>query len=125
MTDAGSENKGCLDDYLNYPDIKIRKLIALKDINYSNSAIEALNKIVKYQRLHLVNVSDIDTLTETLDKWIPVYNNERPNRKGNYLLTPNEIYNGKTIDKTEISNRILKAKAERIAYNKKNSCGVC
>lgn len=79
MTDAGPENLGELDTYLNNPAVKIKKLIALKDINYSNSAIEALNKTAKYQYLHLNNIPDIDVLISTLDKWIPIYNNERPN----------------------------------------------
>lgn len=125
ITDGGPENKGELDIYLNNPDVKIRKLIALQDIDYSNSAIEALNKTAKYQYLHLKNIPDIQALISTLDTWIPIYNIERPNCKGKYLLTPSEIYNGKTIDKTIIKTRLIQAKNDRIIYNKLNPCGVC
>ena len=43
---------------------------------------------------------------------VPVYNNERLNRKGGYLFTPLELYNGKVIDKTTIKNRIARARTE-------------
>jgi hypothetical protein len=114
-----------VDIYLSDPDIKIRKLIALKDIRYSNSPIEAANKILKYQELHLINIPNLTALIAALDKWIPVFNNERPNRKGGYLLTPYEIYNGKTIDKNEINSRYLIAKTERITQNRKAVCELC
>jgi hypothetical protein len=124
LTDGGSENKGAL-DYLRDPDVRIKKLIAMQDIDYSNSAIKALNKIVKYQDLHLVNIPDVETVELNLNEWIPVYNNERPNRKGCYLMTPFEIYNGKIIDKTSIKKRINQARTERILYNRTHSCGIC
>jgi hypothetical protein len=73
----------------------------------------------------LINIPDIDSLIHTLDKWIPIYNNERTNSKGQYLLTPFEIYNGKTIDKTAFKERLILAKAERISFNKQSSCGIC
>ena len=121
----GVENKGAVDEYLKDPDVKIRKLIALKDINYSNSAIEAMNKIVKHQYHHLKDIVDIDAAQNSLDEWIPVYNNDRPNRKGGYLLTPSEIYNGKSVDINDVKKRIRNARTERIKYNKSHSCGIC
>jgi hypothetical protein len=125
ITEGGSENKGELNTYLQNPDIKLKKLIAYQDIAYSNSAIEAFNKIVKYQELHLKNIPDIDTLERTLSDWIPIFNNQRPNRKGKYLLTPSELYNSNTIDPLRIKKRLDQARIDRIRFNKIYSCGIC
>ncbi|WP_246047781.1 hypothetical protein [Leptospira ilyithenensis] len=52
MTDGGSENKGELDGWINRSGVAINKIIAQKDVTFSNSQIEALNKIIKYQFLY-------------------------------------------------------------------------
>ncbi len=81
------------DEYINSPGISIRKIIAQQDIIFSNSMVEAVNKIVKYRSLFLDSIPDINALQKHLEKFVPVYNEMRPHcsLKG---LTPSEVLAG-------------------------------
>ena len=94
IVDGGSENNNfTVDEYVNSPGISIKKIIAQQDIIFSNSIVEAVNKIVKYRSLFLYNIPDINALQKHLEEFIPVYNEKRPHcsLKG---LTPNEVLSG-------------------------------
>jgi putative transposase len=50
LTDGGSENvNAVVSNFINSPDIPIKHIIAQKDVVFSNSMIEAVNKIIKHQ----------------------------------------------------------------------------
>lgn len=125
MTDGGVENFGELDKYLASPAVHLTKIIAQKDTDYSNSAIEAINKILKYETIFLHDLNSQNDLEKLLDIAIPIYNNERPNKSGNYLLTPKQVYNGQIVRKEEVKERMNEAKRERILYNKTHLCDIC
>ncbi|WP_061285895.1 DDE-type integrase/transposase/recombinase [Leptospira interrogans] len=125
MTDGGPENKGELEKVIFLKNLPINKITAGKEVTFSNSPIEAINKIVKYQRLHCQDILNRETLEKILNEWIPIYNQERPNRAGRYLLTPKEIYDGKTIDSTLLREQSKYAKKQRFHFNRATSCGVC
>ena len=75
FTDGGTENHNKTIDNLiiEQKDPRLNKVIAKKDVSFSNSPIEALNKVVKkYLRYH-----QPDTL-EALQKLVPI------NSKGLY-----------------------------------------
>ena len=74
-----------------------RKLIAQKDIHFSNNMIEAFNKTLKYRHLFPNNIATFEGLEKHLVKCIPEYNNIRPHWAHKYL-TPAQVYFGKTID---------------------------
>ncbi len=125
IIDGGPENNNALmDDYINSPGISLRKLIAQKDIPFSNSLIEAQNKLLKYRYLFKCQYKDIGELRKALDWIIPDYNNQRPHNslKG---LTPYEAFTGKTFDHSDLQSKIKNAKQNRIIENKKDSCGIC
>ncbi len=94
IVDGGSENNNFIvDEYINSSGISIKKIIAQQDIIFSNSMVEAVNKIVKYRSLFLESIPDIHALQKHLEKFIPVYNDIRPHcsLKG---LTPSEVLAG-------------------------------
>ena len=50
IIDGGTENcNNMVDDYVQADEVKIIKLVALKDIPFSNSLVEAQNKLLKYR----------------------------------------------------------------------------
>jgi putative transposase len=125
IIDGGPENNnGEMDKYLCSETINISKLIAMKDIPYSNSLIEAQNKLIKYWYLFKCHYNDIDELRKVLDWIIYDYNNKRPHNslRG---LTPNEAYNGRTFDITAIKLKTEQAKQKRLIENRKNQCEIC
>ncbi|EQA62196.1 hypothetical protein [Leptospira alexanderi] len=51
-----------------------------------------------------------ESLIQKLSEWIQIYNQERPNRAGRYLLTPLEIYEGKSVDSNLLKEQSKSAK---------------
>jgi transposase InsO family protein len=122
MTDGGPENKGKLNEWIDASGANINKIIAQKDVSFSNSPIEALNKIIKYQFLHHQNISTLQELNDRIESWVPIYNKERPNRAGKYLLTPEEIYNDTKLDLSSLKEKTKIAKQDRIQENRNFNC---
>ena len=51
LVDDGSENKGAVNEFISNGSINMNKVIALIDVMFSNSMIEAVNKRIKYDYL--------------------------------------------------------------------------
>jgi hypothetical protein len=101
---------------------ELEKLVARKDVKFSNSAIESINKIIKrYLRKKLPN--SLEALIPCLEEIIPDYNQVRPHGslKG---LTPHESYTNQDV-KIQQKHCKMKARAMRINENKAINCGVC
>ena len=125
IVDAGSENNNnIIENFLILPEITIKKIIAQRDIVFSNSIVEAVNKIVKYRHLYLHDIPDFESLKKHLHSFIPIYNNKRPHCSLNGL-TPLEAYNGKILDKNKMKLQFEQAKRNRIIYNQKANCPIC
>ncbi|MBI9067278.1 MAG: transposase [Salinivirgaceae bacterium] len=125
IIDGGQENNNYkMDEYVNSNEINIQKLIALKDIPFSNSLIEAQNKLLKYRYLFKCQYQDIGELRNVLNWIVPDYNNRRPHNslKG---LTPYEAFTGKTFDIGEQVQRMKQSRKNRITQNKKRLCEIC
>lgn len=125
IVDGGSENNNVhMDKFISQSEINIEKLVALRDIDYSNSMVEALNKTAKYQYLFPKHPENLEELLERLAFFVEDYNEVRPHGQLRGL-TPSEAYIGTpNIDKRRIE--ILKqARIDRLAYNKANQCGIC
>jgi putative transposase len=125
IADGGSENNNSdVDGFLDQPLVPIRKLIALKDIQFSNSMVEAFNKILKYRHLFPHEIRDFDALEKHLKKSIAEYNEVRPHHAHRFL-TPAQAYFGHTVDREELRKRIIDACKNRVVENRNASCPVC
>jgi putative transposase len=123
LVDGGVENcNTTVDTYLAKLKIMIHKHIALKDTTYSNSAIEAMNKILKNAYLNTMQIQNGTQLRVMVSTIITEYNQVRPH--GSLLgLTPAEAYQG-LLHNAILIKQTSNAKATRIAGNK-TSCGIC
>jgi putative transposase len=125
LVDGGSENNNSdVDGFLGQPLIPIRKLIAQKDIQFSNSMVEAFNKKLKYQHLFPYDIRDFESLEKHLTKSIREYNEVRPHHAHKFL-TPSQVYFGLSIDREDIRKRIIDAGKNRVIENRNASCPVC
>ena len=121
MTDDGSENFGPVQDFLlSAESPTLQHIVAQRDVEFSNSMIEAANKNLKYRFLYHKHITDFSSLCQWLPQAIEDYNN----RPHDVLsgLTPLEVLSGKTIDKISSSRQMQTAKTVRIAENKKQKC---
>ncbi|MBX3238932.1 MAG: hypothetical protein KIT80_09140 [Chitinophagaceae bacterium] len=121
MTDDGSENFGPVKNFLaNTNNPVFEHIIAQRDVEFSNSMIEAANKNLKYHFLYHKHIADFNSLCH----WLPEAISDFNNRPHNILngLTPLEVLNGKTADKISLITQRQTAKIERIAKNKQQKC---
>jgi len=125
LTDAGSENvNNTVFSYVNSVIYPIKHIIAQKDVVYSNSMVEALNRVMKHQFLFPKNIACDSHLLKILNESVPIYNTERPQK---YLgeNTPLETFNGAEINFSRFTVSFPQQKIIRIAQNKQNTCNVC
>ncbi|MEN8249774.1 MAG: integrase core domain-containing protein [Bacteroidota bacterium] len=125
IVDGGVENNNnTVDDYISSEEVSVQKLIAGKDIKFSNSMVEAQNKIIKYHYLFKHDFKDIHELRKLLDWIIPDYQYERPHHslKG---LTPHEALSGIPLPKKQWEEQIREAKQVRLQENAKEQCEIC
>ncbi len=119
MTDDGSENKAEVDEYIQ--SIHMKRLIAQKDIIYSNSMVESAFYRLKYQFLFTKNLSDFPETYKYLEIAIPEYKN-RP-LSALFGLTPNEVCEGAIPDMNGFKPQKQYSKTIRIIENQQ--CKEC
>lgn len=94
LTDGGSENVNTIvSSFINSPNVPIEHIIAQKDVVFSNSMVEALNKVIKHQFLFPQEITNGIRLHTILDQSVPIYNKIRPQMSLNGN-TPEESFNG-------------------------------
>ena len=123
MVDDGSENKGDVNTAIENQEILLNKLIAQKDIQFSNSMVEAVNKLMKYGFLFRQELLDFNHVERYLEIAVEQYNN-----RFHYALlglTPHEVFDGAIPDKNLFKEQKQQAKILRIAENKALSCDNC
>lgn len=124
VADGGSENNNHTIDELLQEIIQpeITKVIALKDIIFSNSPVEAINKIMKrYLRHHRPDT--FEKLIACLEFIVKDYNEIRPHGSIGGL-TPFEAYTDAAV-KLDFKKDKTKVKRSRILKNKKLNCTIC
>lgn len=125
MTDGGVENvNNTVQEFLSTTNPNIKHLIAQKDIPFSNSSIEAFNKIIKHQFLLPRNLENRKQLINALAEDVPTYNTIRPqlSLQGN---TPKETFEGKTMDTRHYKTHFSEQKRQRMKQNQQNRCNNC
>ncbi len=93
LVDGGSENINASVDELIGEGL-LSRVIALKDIQFSNSLIETLWRTMKHQWLFLHPLDTAATVSRLVAFYVPAYNGENPHAafKGQ---TPDEMYRGR------------------------------
>jgi putative transposase len=105
--------------------IRSLKIIALKDVVKSNSMIESVNKIIKYNYLYPRRIQNQEDLETTTRKFVITdYNEKRPHVSLSGL-TPAEAYGGTAVNFKKIREKMVEAHHKRVVYNKANSCMGC
>ncbi len=124
VSDGGSENNALsVQEWLQISeDPKITKLIALKDIAFSNSPIEAVHKIMK-RYIRKQEPQNFQQLLHGLPRHVLDYTSIRPH--GSLQgYTPLEAYAQKQIS-MDFSEQIRLARTQRTALNKVQRCKTC
>jgi putative transposase len=125
VTDAGVENiNTTVQEFLNTTNPDIKHLIAQKDIPFSNSSIEAFNKIIKHQFLLPQNLANRKQLENALAMDLQTYNNIRP-QLSLQRNTPAETFSGKLMDINHYKTHFDSKKTLRITQNQQNRCNGC
>lgn len=125
LTDGGSENiNELVRSFIDSNSNKIAHRIAQRDVRFSNSMIEAFNKVLKHQFLYPKNIKSRNALEKYLDQAIITYNINRPQWSlgGN---TPLETFEGRSIDFGKYKCSFVQQKDIRRLLNKENSCKAC
>lgn len=125
IADGGSENHNKhIHTFLkNLVGYKVTKLRALKDIKFSNSPVEAVNRTVKGFYLKRRKFESISALKKYLDWIVKDYNEVRPHYK-HRPYTPNEIYRNIPL-KFDPEKRKKEALKARLKVNKHTACMQC
>lgn len=124
IVDGGSENNcSIFNNYIELNKDSLKKLVAQKDILFSNSMVEAANKSLKYGYLFKKDLFNFDDTVKYLDYAIKDHSNKPHGAL--FGLTPLEVLNGAIPDKYRFKNDIANARSFRIEENRKGDCGVC
>jgi len=125
MSDGGSENdNSVIAEFLDDKRKKIIQLIAMRDIEFSNSMIEAVNRVIKYRYLRYQNITTIKALSEAVLLAVADYNNKCPHI-GIKGLTPLQVLQAGRVYKVDFSEKIKAAMKNRIEENRRANCGEC
>jgi putative transposase len=121
LTDDGSENAGPVKKWISgslHP--SLTHLIAQRDIEFSNSMIEAANKQLKYRFLYHHHIADGEALNSYIQQAVQEYNN-RPHDVLNGL-TPLEVLHGQPFDQQAARQQMVLSQKNRIEQNKVSKC---
>jgi putative transposase len=124
IVDGGTENNNkSVEAFIENKPLK--KSIAGKDILKSNSMVEAINKVLKYNYLFPRNIQNKTQLIKVMKNVvIPDYNDKRPHGSL-HGLTPLEAYGKRKVNFKKIREKMKEAYVQRIEFNRTHSCLGC
>ena len=125
ITDGGPENNNTeMKAFVDGAGVSISPLIALKDIPFSNSVIEAQNKLFKYRYLFRKEYCNAGELKKVFASDVIDYNNLRPHISLNGY-TPREVQTGiNGLDKIW-NDQKKDARKARLSINRAELCELC
>lgn len=125
IVDGGPENNNYkIDQFISNSEVNIEKLVALRDVNFSNSMIESINKILKYAYLFPYPSENKADLEINLPNHIEDFNDVRPHGPLNGL-TPTEAYRGDRMPEDYRTKILKQARLDRLTFNRENMCLIC
>jgi hypothetical protein len=122
--DSGVENvNGKVDALIDTG--RLRRVLALVEVSYSNSMIEAWWRNLKNSWLYLHTLDSAAAVEKLVAFYVEQHNAVMPHREFNGR-TPDEIYfgTGREIEE-ELTERRQQARANRVAANRAVSCSTC
>ncbi len=124
VADSGLENVNAEVDAL-IEDAVITRILALVDVTYSNSIVEAYWRSLKHQWLFLNSLDNVRALDKLVAFHVEQHNSVMPHSalRGQ---TPDEVYFGtgaRVAD--DLAAARARARRERLAANRALSCSVC
>lgn len=123
ITDGGIENvNNTVNEFTKNHNIIHQ--IAQKDITFSNSKIEAFNKIIKHQFLLPRELENRKQLEKALAEDVEIYNTIRP-QQSSHGNTPDETYHGKPVAISQYNTHFKVQKELRKKQNQLNRCKKC
>lgn len=124
IVDGGGENNAVeIEDFTAAAkDPELIKWIAQKDIAFSNSPVEAVNKIFKRYLRHF-QPQDFSSFQKCVEFFIEDYTLKRPHGSLNGL-TPFEAYTGGN-PLPDLKMDFQQARQDRLIANRKTNCSVC
>ena len=124
LADAGAENVNAQVDALIHTGV-LRRLLALTELKFSNSMIEAWWRSLKHQWLFLHSLDSITTVRRLVAFYVDEHNRVLPHSafRGQ---TPDEMYFG-TGDAipADLTSRATAARLARAEANRSASCAIC
>jgi hypothetical protein len=124
LADAGSENRNAAVDQLIEAGV-LERVLAMVDINFSNSLIEAWWRVLKHNWLFLHPLDSVASVRKLVGFYVEEHNSSIPHSafKGQ---TPDEIYFAKG---EGVPDRLARARgsarANRMEKNRAQQCAVC
>jgi putative transposase len=124
LVDGGSENLNASVDELVGEGL-LSRVIALKDIQFSNSLIETLWRTMKHQWLFLHSLDTPATVTRLVAFYVPAYNDEIPHAAFQGQ-TPDEMYYGTGANiPAKLEQGKTKSRAARLEAHRAMTCREC
>lgn len=124
IMDSGSENLNRIVDPL-FDGEKLKRVLALVDVSYSNSMIEAWWRSLRHQWLYLHHLDTLATVRRLTAFYVHAHNTVMPHSAFEGQ-TPDEVYfgRGERVPE-ELAVRRLDARRRRLEENKRRKCAAC
>jgi putative transposase len=125
ITDGGPENDNNeMKTFVDGEGVRINLAIALKDIPFSNSVIEAQNRLFKYGYLFQQEYNNFEELKKVFAYDVIDYNDIRPHisLRG---CTPEEVHKGLNGIEAQRSEQMVQARKNRLLVNRRALCEIC
>ncbi len=124
VADAGVENVNSGVDGLIETGL-LRRVLALREVTFPNSLIEAWWRTLKHQWLFLNTLDSISAVRRLVDFYVTAHNSEIPH-SAFQGQTPDEMYSGRGHGIAEhLEEAKKRARAARLQANRASSCGAC
>ncbi len=125
LADGGSENVNAIvSKFINSPDILIKHIIAGKEMVFSNSMMKPSTKSSNINFYFLKKLHQENNFPKILEEVVNIYNTIRPQMSLSDN-TPEETFEGLSIDISKYTSDFKEQKPLRNQLNKKNNCRVC
>ena len=123
VTDSGSENlNGTVDELL--ATTMLSRILALVDVSFSNSKIEAFWRSLRHSWLYLNELGSIAAVERLVAFYVDAHNSTPHSSFGG--PTPDELYRGDADHvRVELLDARMEARAARLAENRALTCEAC